>query len=61
MIFPFWKMFENFILNALSIEFLREFEFISEKALAPKSGVQDGCFNEKTKGKKSRDTVPFNI
>jgi hypothetical protein len=28
-------------------EYLREFEFISEKALAPKSGAQNGCFDEK--------------
>jgi hypothetical protein len=39
--------------------YLREFEFIFKKALAPKSGAQDGCFNEKTEGRKSRDTVPL--
>jgi hypothetical protein len=35
-------------------EYLREFEFIFEKALAP-STAQDGCFYEKTEGRKSRD------
>jgi hypothetical protein len=39
-------------------EYLREFEFIFEKALAP-SGAQDGCFDEKNEGRKSRDTVPL--
>jgi hypothetical protein len=31
-----------------NFEFLREFEFICEKALVPLSGDQDGCFGEKT-------------
>jgi hypothetical protein len=30
-------------------ECLREFEFIFEKALAPKSGAHDGCFNVKNR------------
>jgi hypothetical protein len=29
------------------LEYHREFEFIFEKALAPQSGAQDGCFDEK--------------
>jgi hypothetical protein len=29
------------------IEYLREFEFTFEKVLAPYSGAQDGCFDEK--------------
>jgi hypothetical protein len=36
------------------LEELREFEFIFEKALAPKSGPQDGCFKDEIEGKKSR-------
>jgi hypothetical protein len=36
-------------------EYFREFEFIFEKALAPYLGAQDGCFDEKTEGRKSRD------
>jgi hypothetical protein len=40
-------------------EYLREFEFIFQNVLAPKSGAQDGCFDEKkAEGRKSRDTVP---
>jgi hypothetical protein len=31
-----------------NFEYLHEFEFIFEKALAPELGAQDGCFNEKT-------------
>jgi hypothetical protein len=66
--FPFSKLFENFTVHAMSMtphasckrfylhrmhfEYLREFEFICKKALAPKSGVQDGCFNEKIRGSK---------
>jgi hypothetical protein len=30
-------------------EYLREFEFIFEKALTSYSGAQDGCFDEKMK------------
>jgi hypothetical protein len=33
-------------------EYLREFEFICEKALAPESGAHDGCFDEKNRGAK---------
>jgi hypothetical protein len=32
------------------LEYLREFEFIFEKALAPLSGAQDGCFDGKNNG-----------
>jgi hypothetical protein len=34
------------------LEFLREFEFIFEKALALYSGDKDGCFNKKNRGSK---------
>jgi hypothetical protein len=27
--------------------------------MTPQSGAQDGCFDEKTEGRKSRDTVPL--
>jgi hypothetical protein len=37
----------------------REFEFINKKASVPFSFDQDGCFDEKTEGQKSRDTVPL--
>jgi hypothetical protein len=40
-------------------EYLREFEFIFEKTLSPYSGAQNGCFDEKNRGRKSRDTVPL--
>jgi hypothetical protein len=33
-------------------EYFREFEFIYEKALAPYSWAQDGCFDEKNQGSK---------
>jgi hypothetical protein len=33
-------------------KYIHKFEFIFEKA-------QDGCFNEKNRGRKSRDTVPL--
>jgi hypothetical protein len=42
-------------------DYVREFEFIFEKALAPQSGAQDGCFGLKTEGQKSRETVPLTI
>jgi hypothetical protein len=42
-------------------EYLREFEFKFEKALSPYSGAQDGCFDEITEGRKSRDSVPLII
>jgi hypothetical protein len=34
----------------------KKFEFILKKALA-----QDGCFDEKTEGRKSRDTVLLTV
>jgi hypothetical protein len=46
-------------MHSKKFEYLREFEFIFEKALAPLSGAQDGRFDEKTEGRKSRDTVPL--
>jgi hypothetical protein len=42
-----------------NFDLISEFEFICKKALAPQSGAQDGCFNEKTEGEKFRDTVPL--
>jgi hypothetical protein len=42
------------------MELLREFESIFKIALAHESGDPGVQFNEKTKGRKSRDTVPLN-
>jgi hypothetical protein len=43
-------------------EYLREFEFIFEKALVLNSGAQDECFDEKkTEDQKSRDTVSLDL
>jgi hypothetical protein len=42
----------------IRIEFLREFESIFETALARESGHPRVPFNENTKDRKSRETVP---
>jgi hypothetical protein len=42
------------------IDFLGEDEAICETAFVPESGSQGGgMFDEKTEGRKSRDTVPL--
>jgi biotin synthase-like enzyme len=41
----------------LKIEYLREYEFIFETALAHKSGAQVYCLPKKPEGPKSRETV----
>jgi hypothetical protein len=45
--------------SAESIEYLREFESICKTVLAHESGDPGVQFNEKTEGKKSRETVPL--
>jgi hypothetical protein len=40
---------------------LREFEAESKMSCARESGTQGELFDEKSEGRKSRDTVPFNI
>jgi hypothetical protein len=42
-----------------NFEYLREFEFIFEKALAPYQEPRTDVLMKKTKGRKSRDTVPL--
>jgi hypothetical protein len=32
-----------------------------QKGFSPLSGAQDGCFDEKTEGRKPRDTVPLSL
>jgi hypothetical protein len=41
------------------IEYLYEYEFIFEMALAHESGGPGVLIDEKTEGRKSRDTVPL--
>jgi hypothetical protein len=41
------------------IEFLREFEFLFDKALI--QGPRTDGLMEKTEGQKSRDTIPLNV
>jgi hypothetical protein len=41
--------------------YLGEFEAELEKALARESGAQRILFDEKTEGRKSRDTVPLRV
>jgi hypothetical protein len=41
------------------IEYLREFEYIWKTVLAHESGDPGVQFNEKTEGRKSRETVPL--
>jgi hypothetical protein len=43
------------------VEDLREFESICKTVLAHESGDPGIQFNEKTDGKKSRDTVPLSV
>jgi hypothetical protein len=43
------------------VEYLRQFEAICKKALTRESGAQVGLFDEKTRGRKSRGTVPLRI
>jgi hypothetical protein len=43
----------------LKIEYLREYEFIFKTALAHESGDPVVSLAEKTKGRKSRETVPL--
>jgi hypothetical protein len=43
------------------VEYLREFEAICKKALTRESGAQVGLFDEKTRGRKSHDTVPLRL
>jgi hypothetical protein len=44
----------------LIIEYLREYDFIFETALAHESGDPGVLILKKTEGRKSRDTVPLN-
>jgi hypothetical protein len=41
------------------VEYLREYEAICKKALIRVSGAQMELFDEKTRGRKSRDRVPL--
>jgi hypothetical protein len=43
------------------IEYLCDYEFIFETALAHESGDPGALFAEKNKGRKSRDSVPLKI
>jgi hypothetical protein len=45
----------------LIIKYLYEYEFILETALAHESGDPEVLFAEKTKGRKSHETVPSNL
>jgi hypothetical protein len=53
------KKKKKFGLLKLKIEYLRECEFIFETALAHESGGPWVLIDEKTEGRKSRDTVPL--
>jgi hypothetical protein len=44
----------------ITVEYFREYEAICKKALAQVSGAQMEFFDEKTRGRKSRDRVPLN-
>jgi hypothetical protein len=50
-------MFDFYLRNR---SYLGEFEAEFKKALARQSEAQGVLFDEKTKGRKSRDTVPLN-
>jgi hypothetical protein len=52
------KAQSRFLLSNL-IEYLREFEYICKTVLAHESTDPRVQFNEKTKGRKSRETVPL--
>jgi hypothetical protein len=43
------------------VEYLRDYEAICKKALTRVSGAQMELFDEKTRGRKFRDRVPFQI
>jgi hypothetical protein len=43
------------------VEYLREYEAICKKALTSVSGAQMELFDEKNRGRKSRDRVPLTI
>jgi hypothetical protein len=45
----------------LIILYLGEFEAEFKKALARESGAQGVLFDEKTEGRKSRDTIPLRL
>jgi hypothetical protein len=42
-----------------TVKYLREYEAICKKAFTRVSGAQMELFDEKTKGRKSRDRVPL--
>jgi hypothetical protein len=46
--------------NDFIVEYLREYEAICKKALTRGSRAQMELFDEKTRGRKSRDRVPLN-
>jgi hypothetical protein len=48
-----------FKIGDFKVEYLREFEALGKRALTRESGAQVGLFDEKTRGQKSRDTVPL--
>jgi hypothetical protein len=54
-------LFAGAKIGDFKVEYLREFEAICKKALTRESGAQAGLFDEKTRGRKSRDTVPLNL
>jgi hypothetical protein len=43
----------------LKVDYRREFEAEFKKALVRESGARGGLLDEKTEGRKSRDTVPL--
>jgi hypothetical protein len=65
--FHFSKLFENLFVHEVSMtphafykfEYLCEFEFIFEKALALNQEPRADVLIKKTEGQKSRDTVPL--
>jgi hypothetical protein len=46
-------------LNSNNVDYLGEFEAICETVLARESGAQGVLFDEKTEGRKYRDSVPL--
>jgi hypothetical protein len=48
-------------ISDFKVEYLREFQAICKKALTRVSGAKEKLFGEKTRGWKSRDTVPLNL
>jgi hypothetical protein len=53
--------YDTTIFTFVNRSYLGEFEAEFKKALARESGAQGVLFDEKTEGRKSRDTVPLNI